>query len=81
VTGYEKPGGSSVTHVDKLKDVQCEDCHGPGSMHVQNPTNKARIVASPAPSVCISCHHPPHVEDFDVAVAVRGVIGPGHGQK
>ena len=81
VTGYEKPGGSSVTHVDKLKDVQCEDCHGPGSMHVQNPTDKARIVASPAPSVCISCHHPPHVEDFDVAVAVRGVIGPGHGQK
>jgi len=79
VTGYEKPGGSSVTHVDGLQNVQCEDCHGPGSMHVQNPTDKTRIVAVPSPSVCISCHHPPHVEAFDVAVALRGVLGPGHG--
>jgi hypothetical protein len=79
VTGYEKPGGSSVVHVDKLQNVQCEDCHGPGSMHVQNPTDTARIVATPAPSVCVSCHHPPHVEAFDVAVAMRGVLGPGHG--
>jgi len=79
VTGYEKPGGSSVAHVDKLENVQCEDCHGPGSMHVQNPTDRTRIVANPAPSVCISCHHPPHVEAFDVAVAMRGILGPGHG--
>jgi len=79
VTGYEKPGGSSVTHVDGLQNVQCEDCHGPGSMHVKNPTEKTRIVASPLPSVCISCHHPPHVEAFDVAVALRGVLGAGHG--
>jgi hypothetical protein len=79
VTGYEKPGGSSVTHVDKLENVQCEDCHGPGSMHVQNPTDKARIAANPAPSVCISCHHPPHVDAFDVAAATRGILGPGHG--
>jgi 2',3'-cyclic-nucleotide 2'-phosphodiesterase (5'-nucleotidase family) len=79
VTGYEKPGGSSVAHVEKLKDVQCEDCHGPGSLHVQDPTDKTRIVARPAPSVCLGCHHPPHVENFDVTVALRGIVGPGHG--
>ena len=27
VTGYGRPGGSTVTHVEKLKDVQCEACH------------------------------------------------------
>jgi hypothetical protein len=48
VTGYEKPGGSSVALVEKLKDVQCEDCHGPGSLHVRDPSDKARIVAGGA---------------------------------
>ncbi|HEY6461045.1 MAG TPA: multiheme c-type cytochrome, partial [Polyangiaceae bacterium] len=81
VTGYEQPGGSSVTHVDKLKDVQCEDCHGPGSRHVKNPTDKAAIVANPAPSVCLSCHHPPHVEGFDPVAKMKEILGPGHGMK
>jgi hypothetical protein len=31
VTGYEAPGGSTVAHVSKLENVQCEVCHGPGS--------------------------------------------------
>ncbi|MGH7295998.1 MAG: multiheme c-type cytochrome [Polyangiaceae bacterium] len=79
VTGYEKPGGSTVTHADKLKDVQCEVCHGPGSRHVQNPTDRTRIVAHPDPSRCLDCHHPPHVEGFDPAVKMKEILGPGHG--
>jgi hypothetical protein len=79
VTGYERPGGSTVTHVDGLKDVQCEVCHGPGSRHVQNPTDKTRIVAVPDPSLCLSCHHPPHVEGFDPGTKLREILGPGHG--
>ncbi len=79
VTGYEKPGGSTVTHVDKLKDVECEVCHGPGSRHVQNPTDRSRIVVHPEGSVCVSCHHPPHVEGFDPAVKMKEILGPGHG--
>ena len=39
VTGYEQPGGSSVTHVDKLNDVQCEFCHGPSSRHAVHATS------------------------------------------
>jgi hypothetical protein len=79
VTGYERPGGSTVTHVDGLKNVQCEVCHGPGSRHVQRPADKTRIVAAPDPAVCLGCHHPPHVEGFDPGVKLREILGPGHG--
>jgi hypothetical protein len=79
VTGYEKPGGSTVTHVDKLRDVQCEVCHGPGSKHLLSPLDPDTIVAKPQASVCLSCHHAPHVEHFDPAAAMRGILGPGHG--
>lgn len=82
VTGYEKPGGSTVTHVSKLKDVQCEVCHGPGSLHVEKPEKLGLITPSPARSLCApACHHPPHVgEDWDVNEAWPHIIGPGHGK-
>jgi hypothetical protein len=79
VTGYEKPGGSTVTHVDKLENVQCEICHGPGSKHVSSPTDRTLIVAKPDASTCLSCHHPPHVEGFDALAKMKEVLGPGHG--
>ncbi|HEX3345976.1 MAG TPA: multiheme c-type cytochrome [Polyangiaceae bacterium] len=79
VTGYEQPGGSTVTHVDKLENVQCEVCHGPGSRHVANPLDKTRIVARPEASRCLECHHPPHVEDFDAVAKMKEILGPGHG--
>lgn len=79
VTGYEQPGGSTVTHVDKLENVQCEVCHGPGSKHVANPTDKTAIIATPSPSRCLDCHHPPHVEGFDPAAKLKEILGPGHG--
>ena len=34
VTGYGQVGGSSLGHTKRLENVQCETCHGPGSMHV-----------------------------------------------
>jgi len=79
VTGYEQPGGSTVTHVDRLKDVQCEVCHGPGSKHAVDPTDPTRIVAKPSPSRCLDCHHPPHVEGFDAVAKMKEILGPGHG--
>lgn len=83
VTGYEQPGGSTVTHVDKLTNVQCENCHGPGSRHVKDITNPAFIVAKPDPSALCGpkCHHPPHVKpDWDVAAALPHIVGKGHGR-
>jgi hypothetical protein len=29
--------------------------------------------------MCTSCHHPPHVEQFDATAKMREIIGPGHG--
>lgn len=83
VTGYEQPGGSTVTHVEKLTSVQCETCHGPGSLHVEDPTKDGTIKAMPSRSLCASaCHHPPHVgADWSVDVAWPQILGKGHGMK
>lgn len=79
VTGYERPGGSTVTFVEGLKDVQCESCHGPGSLHVDDESGDT-ITLTPAESVCKKCHHPPHVaDDWDVKEAWQHIIGEGHG--
>jgi Cytochrome c554 and c-prime len=81
VTGYDKPGGSTVTFVDKLKDVQCEECHGPGSLHARKPDKKGLITLKPDPQSCVSqCHHPPHVENFDPVAKMELILGPGHGK-
>ncbi|TKD10009.1 hypothetical protein E8A74_10420 [Polyangium fumosum] len=81
VTGYDKPGGSTVTFVDKLKDVQCEECHGPGSLHARKPDAEGLIILKPDPQSCVSqCHHPPHVENFDPVAKMELVLGPGHGK-
>jgi len=78
VTGYDKPGGSSVTHVANLENVQCEVCHGPGSLHAASPRvdppNK-----HPKEDLCLACHHPPHVEEFDAKAKMSEILGPGHG--
>jgi 2',3'-cyclic-nucleotide 2'-phosphodiesterase (5'-nucleotidase family) len=82
VTGYEKPGGSTVTHVSGLMDVQCEVCHGPGSLHEKNPEDLASLVRSPPKTLCgPACHHPPHVsEAWRVEEAWPHIFGKGHGE-
>ena len=79
VTGYEKPGGSTVTHVAGLQDVQCEVCHGPGSKHAAKPSDPTLLTGAPAASACLQCHHPPHVEQFDPVARMKEILGPGHG--
>ncbi len=81
VTGYDRPGGSTVTHVETLKNVQCEVCHGPGSKHIDAKDNVGFITRKPDPKSCVTeCHHPPHVEGFDPVSKMINVLGPGHGQ-
>ncbi|MBX3221159.1 MAG: hypothetical protein KF795_11615 [Labilithrix sp.] len=80
VTGYDKPGGSTVTHVSDLKDVQCEVCHGPGSLHAAKPERVKIPIAKPSPESCVACHHPPHVHTFDAKAKMADILGPGHGR-
>ncbi|WP_433930254.1 multiheme c-type cytochrome [Sorangium cellulosum] len=81
VTGYGKPGGSTVTHNAALQNVQCEECHGPGSLHAKDPEKKGLIVLSPPPESCVTqCHHPPHVEGFEPMSKMQLILGPGHGR-
>jgi len=79
VTGYEKPGGSSVTDVAVLKDVQCEQCHGPGSKHISDPY-AVQLDLAKDDATCKACHHPPHTDIFDFKVRVEKIMGPGHGK-
>jgi mono/diheme cytochrome c family protein len=83
VTGYDKPGGSTVTHTKNLEAVQCETCHGPGSRHEDKPDDTSAIVRSPPKSLCApQCHHPPHVQaSWNVDDAWKIIIGKGHGMK
>ena len=80
VTGYDRPGGSVVTHNENLQNVQCEQCHGPGSLHAAKPEKVKIAVEKPGADVCLSCHHPPHVHAFDAAAKIPEVLGPGHGR-
>lgn len=81
VTGYEKPGGSTVTFVKNLKDVQCETCHGPGSKHMKSPEKVAVPIPKPQGDACLACHHPPHVHEFDAASKMKLILGKGHEKK
>jgi hypothetical protein len=80
VTGYGLPGGSTVTFNHDLQNVQCEECHGPGSLHAKSPNKKGLITVKPDPKQCVSaCHHPPHVEGFNAEAKMKLILGPGHG--
>lgn len=47
-----------------LADVQCENCHGPGSDHVNRAT-KSRITVDKAASLCGTCHTDSHHPTYD----------------
>jgi hypothetical protein len=79
VTGYNQPGGSTVTHnLDRaLVNVGCESCHGPGAAHTKNP--EVAIVRDPPASTCLVCHSPEHSDLFDYDAYRKTLVVPGHG--
>ena len=79
VTGYGLAGGTAMGHVDGLTDVQCEVCHGPGSLHADRP--KKFKLGHPKEIDCKVCHTRDHSDTFDFVPYLRDVLGPGHGAK
>lgn len=61
VTGFRQASGYRVLSDRKLRDVQCESCHGPGSEHVRAPA-ASNIVRDPPRDACFECHDPEHSE-------------------
>lgn len=80
VTGYEQPGGSTVTHnLDgALVNVGCESCHGPGAAHVKNPEGSSLVRDTPE-AVCVPCHNEEHSDLFDYEAYRKTLVVPGHG--
>jgi 2',3'-cyclic-nucleotide 2'-phosphodiesterase (5'-nucleotidase family) len=62
-TGFGKPGGF-ISEIDtpKLKNVQCEICHGVRLEHAQNPQGG---FAGEAKAVCGKCHVKKHSPKFN----------------
>ena len=81
VTGYGQVGGSSLGHTDRLRDVQCEVCHGPGSAHVaaEGLEEPLAVSAGTPASTCTTCHTEQHSDTFQYEAYLRDILGPGHG--
>jgi hypothetical protein len=91
VTGWQQPGG--VCRIDRTerggpgfggkgigrRDVQCEDCHGPGSEHLKDQTSASIRLEVPEPA-CVRCHEAANSPHFDDARYRPYIIGPGHGR-
>jgi len=90
VTGWQQPGG--VCRIDRTavgspgvakrgvgrQDVQCEDCHGPGSLHADDPS--VRLRAEVPEQWCRRCHEPANSPRFNDAKYRPFILGPGHGE-
>jgi predicted CXXCH cytochrome family protein len=80
VIGFQQAGGvCRVDQVDGRQNVGCENCHGPGSIHVVDGTTKSVLRPKPGPNVCVGCHTAENSIHFDYATYLPRVLGPGHG--
>ena len=81
VTGYGEVGGSSLGFTKKLEAIQCETCHGPGSIHVKEEglEDPPAVKLDTPESTCVRCHNPKHSDTFQYQAYLRDIVGPGHG--
>ena len=57
-----------------LQAVQCEQCHGPGSLHVEDPSTDNIRLEAPS-DLCLGCHTAEHSDTFDYEPYLRDVHG------
>lgn len=82
VTGFGQPGGTTLAHLGPLTSVQCEACHGPGSLHVAAPgkAEKSQLAHPVTEAACTVCHTPQHAPRFAFDAYRAKLIVPGHGK-
>jgi len=76
-TGYKQRGGfwEMVRGPERLGGVQCEACHGPGSVHVEQ-EGKGHISKTASPKLCLACHTSERDKTFDLQVDLQLVQCP-----
>jgi len=65
--GYMKPGGfDRPDRVGGHENVQCENCHGPGSFHLDGVSflDRSKIVGAAIRMKCEECHNNEHSPEF-----------------
>ena len=78
VTGWREAGGAcSVADTAGRRDVQCESCHGPASLHAVDPPG--HLERDPGEARCRRCHTEEHSTTFEYLGYRRRILGPGHG--
>lgn len=78
-TGYGKAGGSILGDMKNLADVQCEECHGPGSLHSEEGAALETLRKAVPETVCVTCHNPKHSTGFNYKKYRSRLLVPGHG--
>jgi hypothetical protein len=79
VTGFEKPGGAcDIAQTAGRQNVQCEACHGPGSLHSAEGEPKL-IARDTSAKLCKTCHDPENSPHFNFTTYRPQILGPGHG--
>jgi hypothetical protein len=65
-----------------LQNIQCETCHGPGSLHVEKRGKESplAVITKTPESVCVRCHNEKHSDTFEYKAYLRDVLGAGHGE-
>jgi hypothetical protein len=83
VTGWGRPGGATLAVNERTRDVGCETCHGPGSIHVAKGGKEkpAAIALDPPKDLCATqCHTHEHSDTFQYEAYLRDIVGKGHGE-
>jgi len=68
--GWRQPGGFTAPSGAKsigFENVQCENCHGPGSFHAlggENSVLPGSLVRNPGEKTCQACHNNEHDKGF-----------------
>ncbi len=83
----DDPAGWNVVQADAYHDVQCENCHGAGLSHVENPDDVKPIASLGIPETlddgCAECHsgnHHPFAEEWSMS-AHASVVGFAAGRE